>query len=52
MEVLFALTVYRDGQIRVEGKAWLGSMPEVLRTIAEAIESGATVLSEEAPQRR
>ncbi len=50
-EVLFSITVYRDGQIRVSGRPARGTyaeaLPAVLRTIAEAIEAGAVLLTEE-----
>jgi hypothetical protein len=46
-EVLFSVTLYRDGQIRVDGHGRRDRMPEILRMIADSLEAGATVLSEE-----
>lgn len=47
--ILFQLTLYRDSTIAVrgrpvEGKDYHEAVVEVLRIVAEAIESGATVL--------
>lgn len=46
-EVLFSITLYRDGRIRISGKPRRDRLPEILRMVAEAIETGATVLDEE-----
>jgi hypothetical protein len=46
-EVLFTLTLYRDGQIRIDGHGRKDRMPEILRMIADSLEAGATVLSED-----
>jgi hypothetical protein len=51
-DVLFALTVYRDGQVRFAGRPrgpLTEAVPAVLREIALAIEDGALILSEEDP---
>lgn len=50
-EVLFSVTLYRDGSIAVGGKPKSGTLqstlPEILRMIALSIEDGSTVLNEE-----
>lgn len=46
-EVLFTVTVYRDGRIRVGGHGRHEAMPKILRLIADSIEAGATVLHED-----
>lgn len=46
-EVLFSVTVYRDGQIRISGHGKHAMMPSILRRIADSIEAGATVLHED-----
>lgn len=46
-EVLFCITLYRDGRLRIDGKPRTERLPEILRMIALSIESGATVLEEE-----
>lgn len=50
-EVLFSITIYRDGQIGVAGRPVRGTLqqklPAVLRMIADSIEDGATLLSED-----
>lgn len=46
-EVLFSITVYRDGQIRIGGHGREQALPGILRIIAEAIEAGAVALREE-----
>lgn len=45
-EVLFSITVYRSGELRIEGHGRQEKLPEILRMIALAIEGGATVLRE------
>jgi hypothetical protein len=45
-EFLFSVTVYRDGQIRVDGKGNHAAMPSILRLIAASLENGSTVLGE------
>lgn len=49
-EVLFSLTVYRDGNVTLGGTPRgpvRVALPEVLRTIALAVEDGALVFDEE-----
>ena len=46
-EVLFTVTLYRDGQIRIGGHGRTNALPDILRMIAEAIEGGELVLHEE-----
>lgn len=43
---MFSVTLYRDGQIRIDGKAKQEAIPDVLRLVARALEDGQTVLSE------
>lgn len=49
-EILFSLTVYQDGRLQLSGSPRSGTvqqvLPGVLRTIADSVESGATVLEE------
>jgi hypothetical protein len=40
-EVLFTLTLYRDGQIRIDGHGRKDRMPEILRMIASLLDAGA-----------
>lgn len=49
--ILFQVTLYRDRTIAVrgrpvEGKDYHEAVAEVLRIVADAIESGATILSD------
>lgn len=46
-EVLFSVTLYRDRTIAIGGHGRYSAIPDILRMVAEAIESGATVLTED-----
>lgn len=45
-DYLFSVTLYRDGQIRIDGHGRHENMADILRMIALSIESGATILNE------
>lgn len=45
-EVLFSVTVYRTGEIRIDGHGRREALPEILRIVASSIEAGVTILSE------
>ncbi len=48
-EYLFAITVYRNGRIAIDGKGRHEALPEILRMIALSLEDGRTPLSEYDP---
>lgn len=41
---LFAITLYRDGQLQIDGRGREDKLPEILRIIADALEAGQTKL--------
>lgn len=43
-QVLFSLTLHRDGTIEISGRPREGAIPDILRMIAAALESGALTL--------
>jgi len=45
-ELLFSVTLYRTGEIRFDGRGRTEAIPDILRIVALAIESGATILTE------
>jgi hypothetical protein len=46
-DVLFSVTLYLDGTLQIGGKTLVtGTLADVLRLIADSLESGATVLRE------
>lgn len=42
---LFSVTLYRDGQLRIDGHGHRERLPDILRMIADSLEAGHTVLS-------
>lgn len=44
---LFSITLYRDGQLRIDGHGHRERLPDILRMIADSLEAGATVLNSE-----
>lgn len=47
---LFGITVYRDGTVRINGHGRREALPEILRMIADALESGELVLEQAMPE--
>lgn len=43
---LFSVTLYRDGTLRIDGHGRRQALPDILRMIADSLESGATTLGE------
>lgn len=46
-EHLFSVTLYRDGTVRISGHPKQGTIADILRIIADAIDAGDLPLSEE-----
>lgn len=42
---LFSITLYRDGQLRIDGHGHRERLPDILRLIADSLEAGHTALS-------
>lgn len=44
--MMMQVTVYADATLTIDGKARVEAVPYILRAIADAIESGETVLTD------